>query len=280
MLINVSMMNQNHMQKNLEANLTVDPWKNVTLNLASSPEVNTKDNKLFFKEAFKTIIEKNPQHILVTISDEQTRCFKWIKEIAPFKVYHVEGNNLILMGCFHKEQECRYPIYKSITLGITIVLFSEDLTLFLAVMEKSGPYRGWKAPTGGVDYGNEDEWTAAVRELKEETNVEIAQEQLKLVGLMPTNLKGRIPNRNFIFTAICDHNTCTLKSQESEIQKASWLSVSDFLSSKLPAKHENRPLVVQEVVKIALEAQKNGFGWQSFTAYRSAGGEALLYSQK
>jgi len=55
-----------------------------------------------------------------------------------------------------------------------------------------------------VDYEIEDERAVAIRELHEETNLVIATEDLQLVGVAPTNnLRGRSPDRNFIFTGIC-----------------------------------------------------------------------------
>jgi 8-oxo-dGTP pyrophosphatase MutT (NUDIX family) len=197
---------------------------------------------------------------------------------SGFKVHHAEKDKLLIKFCFdHSEKICLYPPYKTMSLGITIVVFTPDLTHFLAVQEKLGPYKGWKAPTGGVDYDMEDERAAAVREVKEETNLNIKAEDLTLVGMAPTNnLRGRSPDRNFVFACMGD-NSAEIKAQESEIKQVAWISVDQFLKEELAVNHKSRPLIIQEVVRIAKKSLEKGSGWQGSQAFWGSGREAVLY---
>jgi ADP-ribose pyrophosphatase YjhB (NUDIX family) len=137
--------------------------------------------------------------------------------------------------------------------------------------------KGWKAPTGTVDYDTEDELKAAVREVHEETHIDILPENLKLVGMIPSDKQiGRNPDRNLLFTCISTQQA-NIQPQEKEIEKVVWLSVHEFLESKLPVNHTSKPLVMQEVVRIAKKSIENNQGWSALPAFWGSGRTAKIY---
>lgn len=259
---------------------TKDVYDNVYVDLCGVPEVNEKNNAPYVKQVFAKFVanEEHFEHLLVKMSQKQTRLYSIIMSEPGFEVHHSEPGTFLIKRCLgHQDRPCNYPTYKTMSLGVTVVIFNGDLTQFLAVQEKQGFYKGWKAPTGSVDYEKEDEITAAVREVKEETKLDIKAEELRLVGMAPTEmLRGRSPDRNFVFTCKVN-NPSEIAAQPEEIKKVEWLSVDAFLSSKLPVTHESRPLILQEVVRIAKEAMVNHQGWQSSGAFWGSGRPAKLY---
>jgi 8-oxo-dGTP pyrophosphatase MutT (NUDIX family) len=261
---------------------SMDPYKNCGIDLTRINGINDKNIQQTIMKIFSELLENKDQfnHLIVTICQKHHRLYKCLMK-NDFEVHHSEDPFLVTVRCLgHQTTECAYPLYKTMSIGVTVVIFNQDLTEFLAVQEKSGPYKGWKAPTGGVDYKNEDELTAAVREVREETNLEISPHQLTLVGMAPTNnLRGRSPDRNFVYACKSD-KTNEIKPQEKEIRKVEWISVNDFLTSKLPVNHESRPLVLQEVVRIAKKSLENKQGWKPCQAYWGSGRPAVLYQEK
>lgn len=248
-----------------------DPWNNLLIDLRAITEVNEKVNKKAVKEIIQNLSTTQAPHVVLTISQNQTRLYHWIMKKSDFKVHHNEGNFLILTHCVnHTQDKCYYPAYKTMAHGVSIILFNHDLTKFLAVQEKKGQYHGWKAPTGGVDYENgEDERLAASRELQEETGLLVVPEQLKFVSLVTTNaFPGRSPDRNFVFASRCEEaEELTLIPQRKEIITVEWILVDEFLNSELPLNIAERPLVIQEVVRIAQKSLMQNQGWQSQEAY-------------
>jgi 8-oxo-dGTP pyrophosphatase MutT (NUDIX family) len=246
-----------------------DPWQNITIDLSARDEVNDKVNKSAVMAIIEQKMAEKSPHLLIKLSANQARIYKWIQSIDGFKLHHSESQKLVFIRCNHSSGNCYYPEFKTITHGITVVLFNRELTQFLAVKENTNQYRGWKAPTGGVDYEVENERMAAVREVKEETDITLSENQLRLVSLVSTNtIPGRAPDRNFVFAGICDNATELVpKPQVREIKEASWIKVEDFLSSELPLDNAKEPLVLKDVVRTAMKCLTTDQGWISKEAY-------------
>lgn len=266
-----------------EKSISKDAYNNCTINLSASSDANRKDLQDAIKNKFSELVKnlEGYNHLIVRIDQKQNRLYKCLMQ-HDFTVHHSENKDLILKRCLGEEADagCQYPPFKTMSLGITVVIFNSDLSEFLAIQEKTGYYKGWKAPTGSVDYEQEDEAAAAVREVKEETNLDILPEHLVLVGMAPTNnLRGRSPDRNFVFVCKTDI-TEGIKPQEKEIKQVAWISVNDFLTSKLPVSHELRPLILQEVVRIAKTSLENNHGWKASAAYWGSGKPAILYQEQ
>lgn len=155
----------------------------------------------------------------------------------------------------HSENECNYPKFRTSSTGVTGVVFNEDLTEFVAVQEKDGPYRGNKAITGTVDIETlETPLDAIVREIKEETAVTVAKEQAVFAGhVWTSDFRNGAPDSNLLFVFKVKKDDHQLVAQESEIRIVKWLNVDEFLNAQLPVKH-NKPLIIKKVVEAARSA--------------------------
>ncbi len=78
--------------------------------------------------------------------------------------------------------------------GVGIVVLNKDNKVFVA-KRIDNPKNFWQMPQGGIDKG-EDYYTAALRELKEETSIvnvkPIKEIEEKLTYILPDNLIGII----------------------------------------------------------------------------------------
>ncbi len=260
--------------------ISKDPFNNCIIDL-SGPEANKEYSHQVATDIFSRLLknEDGHEHLLVRFSPTNTHLYTHLIS-SGFTIHNGRADSLLVKRCLgHQEADCAYPAFKTMSVGITVVIFNQSLSHFLAVQEKSGPYRGWKAPTGTVDYENEDELQAAAREIKEETNIDIEKEQLSLVAMAPTNsFRGRSPDRNFVFT--CKHTgSSEIRAQEKEIRKVEWISVDEFLNKNDLVAHQFRPLILQEVVRIARENLLNNQGWKPANAFWGSGKATTLFSK-
>ncbi|EFB40247.1 NUDIX domain-containing protein [Parachlamydia acanthamoebae] len=264
-----------------EKSTAKDPFNNCIIDLSGKPETNEKQLQQTVQTIFSEFLENqtNYQHLIVKISQKQNRLYKWMVN-NDFELHHSEGKNLFLKRCLgHQENECTYPRYKTMSIGVTTVIFNKDLTEFLAIKEMSGPYIDWKAPTGSVEEEKETPLEAAVRDVLEETNLEISLEHLHLVSTISTkNFRGNKPDYNFVYAGISNHPG-DIKPKEKDIKDVAWLSVNDFLKGELPVKHELRPLILQQVVSIAKECLEKNQGWGASPAYWGSGKPAILFQK-
>jgi 8-oxo-dGTP pyrophosphatase MutT (NUDIX family) len=152
-----------------------------------------------------------------------------------FDFHHADTKEVYMIRCLsnHEVTACPFPSYKTLSVGITCVIFNQTLDKIIAIKENYGSK--WKAITGSVDYCNSEEnpLQAAIREVKEEVGVELDNESaLKLVAVAWTSLfRGYAPDNNWIFTTKLSEE-CSLQKQEDEIAKAEWKPVAELLSSE------------------------------------------------
>jgi ADP-ribose pyrophosphatase YjhB (NUDIX family) len=268
------------MRQLVSSKTTNDTFGNCNIDLSSCKEFDQKEcaraAKALFSEIF-TNEAKNQKHMLtLKLAPTQTRLHKYALD-AGMSIHHADPQSSWIVKCLknHDAAKCTYPKYKTAIVGISGVVFSADMTKFLAVKEISGPYRGWKAPTGAVDYEKgENPLEAAVREISEETKLSISSRDAVFVGAAWTkNFRGNSPDVNYVFACKCKDETQQLKAQEEEIAKVQWISYAEFM--KTPAippvaagtetvnAVPDAEFLIKKVVEAAYDALKSQSGWSS-----------------
>lgn len=261
--------------------VTNDTFSNIIIDL-SPLSLSTKKTARAVKELFPEWIEtgksSNNHMIILKLSPTHSRIHKYALD-AGFHFHHADTKETVMTLCLreHLEQQCNYPSYKTVSIGVTGVVFNKNLEKFIAIKEKTGPYRDWKAPTGGVDTG-EEPVNAVVRELYEETGVQVNAEDAVLVGQGWTpNFRGTAPDINQVFAFQIDENQCILKKQEEEIENVKWLPVEDFENLHLTLSH-NKPFIIKTAVKVAKNAMQNQTGWHVQNSAWGSGKDIHFYS--
>ena len=235
-----------------------DRYGNSHFDLTKKETYQEKSLAKLFKEALPEVVKEvkgQKKHILsMHIANQHTRLAKYLLE-AGFKCHHSDENSLFMIKCLDNNpaHECTYPKYKTVSVGVSGVVFNKSLDKFLAVQERLGPYLSWKAPTGTVDYEkNEEPKEAVIREIKEETGIDLAGAPLLSSFTWTKNFRGNQPDINLGFAFVIDENAQNIKKQDSEIAKAEWISVNDFIQTKHP--NSTLPLVHARIVAVAHKA--------------------------
>jgi len=114
-----------------------------------------------------------------------------------------------------------------IFLTVEIVIFKENYTTnsILLIKRKNEPFKDfWALPGGFVDE-NEDLEVAAIRELKEETQINIKSlQQLKAFGKPYRDPRSHVVSIAFMGIVSTD----TIATASDDAKEAKWISVNDL----------------------------------------------------
>jgi len=198
-----------------------------------------------------------------------------------FQFHNANPSDALLNLCLenHKVNQCSFPPFRTVSVGVTAVVFDRELKNVLVVMERIGNIKKFKPVTGGVDYGESGETPldAAVRELKEEVQIDVDREKAIFVATGWANhYRGNNPDISNIFAFVIDQMQKPY-AQQSEISKAKWMSIEEFMQE--PSDENEKPWLLRQAVVAAFEAVINAEqAWKPRTVYLSTGKPALFFS--
>ena len=144
--------------------------------------------------------------------------------------------------------------------GVGIVVLNNENKVFVA-KRIDNPKNFWQMPQGGIDK-NEDFFTAALRELKEETSIVsvklIKEIDDKFTYILPDHLigiiwkgkfKGQI-QKWFIMRFIGNESEINIKTKHPEFLDWKWIDLKDLTKIAVNFKLEVYKQVKSEVLKI------------------------------
>ena len=135
--------------------------------------------------------------------------------------------------------------YKSPSVTADIFIFDDELN-FILIKRKNNPYKDyWALPGGFVEYGESVE-TAAVREAKEETSIDVELKNLVNVYSEP----DRDPRRHTITVAYTARGDFTKRKADSDAKEIAIFSAKKLDEIKLAFDH-------REIIADCLEMAKN-----------------------
>ena len=155
-----------------------------------------------------------------------------------------------------KKNFSKLPLRK----GVGIVLLNNENKVFVA-KRIDNPKNFWQMPQGGVDE-DENYYEAALRELKEETNVasvELIQEiDKKLTYILPDHLigiiwKGRFKGQTqkwFVMRFIGNESEININTKKPEFLDWKWIDLEDLTKIAVNFKLDVYKHLKQEVSKI------------------------------
>ena len=140
--------------------------------------------------------------------------------------------------------------YKKLPLrsGVGIILLNKENKVFVA-KRIDNPKNFWQMPQGGIDKG-EDFYTAALRELKEETSITSVKLIKEIEGnftyILPDNLigiiwKGKFRGQKqkwFIMRFIGDKSEINIKTKHPEFLDWKWINLENLTEIAVPFKLE------------------------------------------
>ena len=152
--------------------------------------------------------------------------------------------------------------YKKLPLrsGVGIILLNKENKVFVA-KRIDNPKNFWQMPQGGIDKG-EDFYTAALRELKEETSITsiklIKEIEGYFVYILPDNLigiiwKGKFRGQKqkwFIMRFTGDKSEINIKTKHPEFLDWRWIDLKNLTEIAVPFKLEVYKKLTPEIKKI------------------------------
>ena len=151
--------------------------------------------------------------------------------------------------------------YKKLPLrsGVGIVLLNKENKIFVA-KRIDNPKNFWQMPQGGIDKG-EDFYTAALRELKEETSITSIKLIKEIEGnftyILPDNLigiiwKGKFKGQKqkwFIMRFTGNKSEINIKTKHPEFLDWKWIDLEDLTEIAVPFKLEVYKKLTPEIKK-------------------------------
>tara|TARA_B100001123_G_scaffold19294_1_gene21543 strand:+ start:222 stop:698 length:477 start_codon:yes stop_codon:yes gene_type:complete len=152
--------------------------------------------------------------------------------------------------------------YKKLPLrsGVGIIVLNKENKVFVA-KRIDNPKNFWQMPQGGIN-ANEDFFTAALRELKEETSIVsvklIKEIDNKFTYILPDHLigiiwkgkfKGQI-QKWFIMRFVGNESEINIKTKHPEFLDWKWIDLKDLTKIAVNFKLEVYKQVKSEVLKI------------------------------
>jgi len=152
--------------------------------------------------------------------------------------------------------------YKKLPLrsGVGIVILNKENKIFVA-KRIDNPKNFWQMPQGGVDE-NENFYTAALRELKEETSIVsvklIKEIEDKLTYILPDHLigiiwKGKFKGQKqkwFIMKFVGNESEINIKTKHPEFLDWKWIDLEDLTKIAVNFKLEVYRKIKSEIKKI------------------------------
>ena len=152
--------------------------------------------------------------------------------------------------------------YKKLPLrsGVGIIVLNNENKIFVA-KRIDNPKNYWQMPQGGINKG-EDFYTAALRELKEETSIISVKLVKEIEGsftyILPDHLigiiwKGRFKGQKqkwFVMKFIGDETEINIKTRYPEFLDWKWIDLEDLTKIAVPFKLEVYKKITPEIKKL------------------------------
>jgi len=226
-----------------ESALKHDTYNGITLDVTKVPQLSDSSvtDALTFGEMLSRALEiwsdEGRRGIWIRIPTSHAHLIGSATQLG-FDFQHAEPGTCVLTKWLPKDSESRLPNGPSHQVGVGVLVLHPLTGKMLAVQERTGPAAArklWKMPTGLTDPG-EDIAAAAIRELKEETGLDVEFDKI----ICFRQAHGGLFNRSdMFFVCLCKLATkyetlvnqggeIELLPQEEEILCADWIDMEDY----------------------------------------------------
>lgn len=252
---------------------TFDAFNGCLFDFTKIPQLEPKA----VKHVLPSLLDELQDKHVVSIKMQHAQAARIVKYASQngFFFHHATPDEVLMTRCClgHTHSSCSYPKFVTASVGVTGVVFDQKLEHVLLIREKWGGVKDMKPPTGSVDYleAGEHPLQAVVRELKEETNIEVNLADAVLVANTWTQkLRGNSPDINFIF-AYKSSSNADLTFHEDEITEGGWHSVEKYTD-------QADSYVMKQIVKAAKRALEHQKQWTAQACFWSDGKPVTLFS--
>ncbi|ANM62503.1 nudix hydrolase homolog 5 [Arabidopsis thaliana] len=152
--------------------------------------------------------------------------------------YHHAENEYVMLTFWLPEPPSTLPCNASHRIGIGAFVLNKNGEM-LVVQENSGYFKDknvWKVPTGTIKEG-ESIWAGAVREVKEETDIDA--EFVEVLSFMESHQAVWQRKTDIFFVCELEARTFEIQKQDSEIHAAKWMPVEEYVNQPYHNKEGN-----------------------------------------
>jgi len=225
----------------------LDTYNGVTLEVSTLPQELISDTQIFaihLNNAISFWKSEGKRGIWLKISTQFAHLIPAATKVG-FDFQYAEKGRVILTAWLPEDTESRLPHGPTHQIGIGALVLHPITGRMLVVQEKRGPAAArklWKMPTGLADPG-EDVTDAAVREVKEETGLDVEFDHV--VCIRQAHAGHEAFNKSDMFF-VCQLRLSPkysndlksgieieLKPQEEEIADAKWVDMEEFFKQPL-----------------------------------------------
>ncbi|XP_031092562.1 nudix hydrolase 2-like [Ipomoea triloba] len=182
----------------------------------------------------------------------QLACFVDAAVKEGFWFHHAEATYLMLVYWIPNTPHT-IPSNASHRVGIGAFVINQTGQL-LVVQENNGKFKGkgvWKLPTGVAEQG-EDICDAAVREVREETGIDTEFVEILAFRQSHNSFFGK---SDLFFVCMLRQLSLTINKQDSEIEKAQWMSIDEYAAQPFVQKRE----MFKNIAQICLAKRDNEY---------------------
>jgi 8-oxo-dGTP pyrophosphatase MutT (NUDIX family) len=227
--------------------LTIDTYNGVTVDVSALPVEQTQQSDVFrhlLRQALTIWREEGRRGIWFTIPTSFSHLIPASTDLG-FDFQHAEKGRAILTAWLPTDSASRLPHGPTHQVGIGALVLHPVSGKMLVVQEKSGPAAArklWKMPTGLADPG-EDVLDAAVREVKEETGLDVSFDHI--VCIRQAHGGQGAANKSDMFF-VCQLTLAPrylqdiergigikLIPQEEEIADAKWVDIEEYFDQEV-----------------------------------------------
>ncbi|CAA7060248.1 unnamed protein product [Microthlaspi erraticum] len=180
-----------------------------------------------------------------------------------FRYHHAEPTYLMLVYWI-PTAESTIPLNASHRVRVGAVVLNPNQEI-LVVQEKHGTLRGsgvWKIPTGVVDEG-EEIFTAAIREVKEETGIDT--EFLEILAFCQYH-ESFFAKSDLFFICLLRPTSFDIQKQDLEIEAAQWMRFEDSASQHITQENELFK-EIHRICSMKMEKSYTGFYTKPITTF-------------
>lgn len=191
-----------------------------------------------------------------------------------FRYHHAESDYLMLVYWIPETPDT-LPANASHTVGIGAFVVNDKREV-LVVQEKNGAFKGkdvWKFPTGVANQG-EDICKAAIREVKEETDIDTEFVEILAFSQTHQTFYGK---SDLFFVCMLRPLSSDINKQDSEIEAAQWMPIEEYVAQSFNQKHES----FKNIANICLrKSRRNYAAFSAVPMASSSGKKSYSYFNK